>query len=181
MSGIKSESGFDIASFIGTLVVAYFAICLVNIVLIDWGLYPFDGLTGIPSLIAFFAVGALGLLALNFVGRLALAGLKWIANAASELLIITLNALNRLAANLTDLACAGLLALLSLALAPFTYAWRSFHAWAIAPRLELFRQWRELRGLYAQVRDQYQSFEDFRRAFDGDQQQDEKVQGRDCA
>jgi hypothetical protein len=62
-------------------------------------------------------------------------------------------------------------ALLSLRLTPFAYAWGSFHAWAIAPRLERFRQWRELRGLYAQVRDQYRSFEDFKKAFDGDQQQ----------
>jgi hypothetical protein len=176
MSGIKSESGFDIVSFIGTLFGAYVAMCVVNMALIGCGLYPFGELAGIPGLIAFSAVGRLGLLLLNLAGTLALAGLRRIANAASELLAITLNALNRLAANLTDLARAGLMALLRLALAPFAYAWGSFHAWAIAPHAERFRQWRELRALYAQVRDQFASFEEFRRAFEGGGEQQQQEQ-----
>lgn len=168
MASLKSETGSDTFSFIGWVVYAWFGLC--------FGLAAFEfvgirlPLSDSPSLrlLQILLYGAIGCAALNLIALVLYGFVRTIGMILLAGLEIAFGFAERLGTTLAQFAMRLLLASAKLALVPVVWPWRKFHTAMIAPWLERRRQMAELRRLYAEVKDQYATFDEFLRAFNGD-------------
>lgn len=172
MATLKSETGSDVFSFVGWTFYVGFGLCVglaaFGFVGID---LPLSGSRGL-RLLEILAYGAVGCAAVHLIGFVLAAFVRAIGRMLLSGLEITLGFTERLGTALAHLAVRLLLASARLALVPVLWPYRKFHARMIAPWLERRRQTAELRRLYAEVKDQYASYEDFLRAFNGESRVD---------
>jgi hypothetical protein len=168
MASLKSETGSDTFSFIGWTLYMMFGLCL------GLGAFEFVGIhlprSDSPSLrfLQMLFFGAVGCTVLHLIGVVLYGFARTIGLMLLAGLAVVFDAGERLGATLAQFAMRLLFASAKLALVPVVWPWRKFHAAMIAPWLERRRQMAELRRLYADVKDQYATFEEFLRAFNGD-------------
>lgn len=168
MASLKSETGSDTFSFIGWFVYAWFGLC--------FGLAAFE-FVGIhlprsdsPSLrlLQMLFYGAIGCAALHLIALVLYGFVRTISVTLLAWLEIVVGFAERLGTMLAQATIRLLLAIARLALMPILWPWRMFRARVIAPWQERRRQMAELHRLYADVKDQYATFEEFLSAFNGD-------------
>jgi hypothetical protein len=168
MASLKSDTGNDTLGFIGWTVFAFVGLCAFIMVCEFAGIdLPRSKSPGV-LLLQILLYGAIGCAVLSVIVFVLHGFVRTIALKLLAGLEIVFNFAERFGTALAHGAIRLLLASTSLALVPVVWPWRKFHAAMIAPWLEHRRQMAELRRLYADVKDQYATFEEFLRAFNGD-------------
>jgi hypothetical protein len=176
MASLKTETGSDTFSFIGWTLYVMFGLCL------GLGAFEFVGIdlprSDSPSLrlLQMLLYGAVGCVALHLIGVILYGFARTIGLMLLTGLASAFDAGERLGTTLANLAIRLLLVSAKLALVPVVWPWRMFQTHVFAPWLERRRQTAELRRLYAEVKDQYQNFEEFLRAFNGESREDANAQ-----
>jgi hypothetical protein len=165
MAELKSETGNDAFSIIGT--------GLYIIVGLWLGLAGFE-MIGIRvpvdqpdalRFVEFLGLGAVGCVALHVVLAALSTFMQAMLTMAMTSLGIAVDTGERLGAKLALVVKALLRAAGRLALASITLPFRALKARVVGPMLERRRQMAELQKIYAQVKDQYASFDAFLAAF----------------
>jgi hypothetical protein len=176
MASLKTETGSDTFGFIGWTIYVMVGLCL------GLGAFEFVGIhlprSDSPSLrlLQMLLYSAVGCAVLHLIGVVLYGFARTIGLMLLAGLAIAFDAGERLGATLAHFAIRLLLASVKLALVPVAWPWRMLHAHVFAPWLERRRQTAELRRLYAEVKDQYQNFEDFLRAFNGESRENANAQ-----
>lgn len=176
MASLKTETGSDTFSFIGWTLYIMVGLCL------GLGAFEFVGIdlprSDSPSLrllqMLFFS--AIGCVALHLIGMILYGFVRTIGLVLLAALAVAFDTGERLGTKLAHFMIRLLLASANLALVPVTWPWRTFQARVLAPWQERRRQMAELHRLYADVKDQYQNFEDFLRAFNGESRENANAQ-----
>lgn len=176
MASLKTETGSDTFGFIGWTIYVMVGLCL------GLGAFEFVGIhlprSDSPSLrlLQMLLYSAVGCAVLHLIGVVLYGFARTIGLMLLAGLAIAFDAGERLGATLAHFAIRLLLASAKLALVPVVWPWRMLQAHVFAPWLERRRQTAELRRLYTEVKDQYQNFEDFMRAFHGEERESADTQ-----
>jgi hypothetical protein len=117
-------------------------------------------------------LAAIGCAAIVVVGSLLEGFARKIGLVLNEGLAIAAGFSETLGSKLATLSVSLLFALGKLAAFPFTRSWSLFHGFVLAPMLERRRQREELRRTYEEVKDQFGSYDEFVRSFEGEAEQD---------
>jgi hypothetical protein len=171
MATLKSETGSDALGFVGWTLYAMAGLCFGLVALEFVGIrLPVSDSPGL-RLLEILAYSAIGCAMLHLVLTVIYAFVRTIGVTLLSGFEIVLGFAERLGSELAQAAVRLLLALARLALVPIVWPWRTFQARVLAPWRERRRQMAELRRLYADVKDQYRNFEDFLRAFNGEERE----------
>jgi hypothetical protein len=172
MASLKSDTGNDTLGFTGWTIFAFFGLCFFIMICEVAGIdLPRSKSPGI-LLLQILLYGAIGCAVLSVIVFVLHGFVRTIALKLLVGLEIVFGFAEWLGMALAHGAIRLLLASARLALVPVLWPWRMFRVHVIAPWLERRRQTAELRRLYADVKDQYATFDEFLRAFNGDDRAD---------
>ncbi len=176
MATLKSETGSDALGFVGWTLYAMAGLCFGLVAFEFVGIrLPVSDVPGL-RLLEILAYSAIGCAMLHLVLTVVYAFMRTISVTLLAGLEIVLSFAERLGTMLAQATVSLLLALARLALVPVVLPWRTFQARVLAPWRERRRQMAELHRLYADVKDQYRDFEDFLRAFNGEERESADTQ-----
>jgi hypothetical protein len=169
-ASLKSETGGDASGFFAWALFLFLglsaSLVAINFLGIELPLAESQGL----RFLEIAALAAVGCAAIAVVVSLVEGFARRIGLVLNEGLAIAAGFCESLGAKLATLSVSLLFALARLAAFPFTRSWGLFHGFVLAPMLERRRQREELRRTYEEVKDQFGSYDEFVRSFEGEEE-----------